>query len=327
MPRTATYDRASVEHLLRSNELVATHRELVAHGVPLSTVMTRIQINGPWQRVLPGVVVAHRGPVSLRERRIAAVKYGGPESVLTGRDALRLRGMDVPQADRVHLLVPHSTQRTSHHFVTVERTRRLPNATVIGRLRVAPVHRAVIDACRRDPTADEVCALVALAVQTRRCTATDLHDELRQAARQRTAMSRAALREIDAGVRSVAEGDAKRLIDSSDLPPMEWNVSLCTSNGEFIASPDGWYDDVAMALQLDSMKWHLSPALYKRTQRIQRTMTLHGIAVMPYAPADVAADPAAFIAELRACRLSAIARPRPNIAVVRRVPRADPAHG
>jgi len=87
--------------------------------------------------------------------------------------------------------------------------------------------------------------------------------------------------------------------------------------GEFIGSPDGWYDDVAMALQIDSMQWHLSPAQYKRTQRVQRAMIRHGIAVMPFAPADVSADAAAFIADLTTCRLAATARPRPDIVVVR----------
>ena len=244
MPRTASYDRTSVKNLLRTNELVATHRELIAQGVPLSTVMSRIQPGGSWQRVLPGVVVAHRGPVSLRERRIAAVKYGGRDSVLTGWDSLELRGFDVRQPDRVQLLVPHTTQRTSHHFLTVERTRRIPTADVIERLPVAPLPRAVVDACRRGGSADDVRALVAQAVQTRRCTPAELHAVLDQAARQRTALTRAALREIDAGVRSVAEGDAKRAIDRSGLPPMEWNVSLFTpsasSSGPRTAGTTTW---------------------------------------------------------------------------------------
>lgn len=317
MPRTATYDRALVEDFLRTNELVATHRELQERGVPLSTVMSRIQPAGPWQRVLPGVVLAHGGPVSLRERRIAAIKYGGAGSILTGRDSLSLHGLHTRDPGRVQLLVPHTTQRTSHHFVTVERTRRMPVGTVIDRLRVAPVPRAIVDACRRDRPVDDVRALVAQAVQTRRCTPAELHKELTRAARQRTAVLRIAMREIDAGIRSVAEGDAKEAISRSGLPPMEWNVSLFTASGEFIGSPDGWYDDVAMALQIDSMQWHLSPALYKKTQRIQRAMTRHGIVVMPIAPADVSAAGSTFIPELTAFRLTATGRPRPDIVVKR----------
>jgi len=313
------YDRTAVESFLRTNELIATHSELTAQGVPLSTVMSRIQPSGPWQRVLPGVVVAHRGPVSIRERRIAAIKYGGRESILTGRDSIELRGMNARRPERVQLLVPHTTQRTSHHFLTVERTHRMPIADVIDRLRVAPLPRAIVDACRRDGPVDDVRAMVAQAVQTRRCTPDELRDALSRAARQRTATTRAAMKEIDAGIRSVAEGDAKRAIDHSGLPPMEWNVSLFSPDGEFLGSPDGWYDDVALALQIDSMQWHLSPAQYKRTQRIQRAMTRHGIVVVPMAPADVSADPAAFMADMAAFRLAAAARPRPDIVVKRRV--------
>ena len=38
-------------------------------------------------------------------------------------------------------------------------------------------------------------------------------------------------------------------------------------DGEFIAPPDAYWATVAAALQIDSMRWHLGPAAYKRTQR------------------------------------------------------------
>ena len=318
MPRRADYDGAAVDSFLLQDEYVATHAELMQLGVPRSTIVHRIGPRGPWQRLLPGVILAHRGRPTAREQRISAQKYGGPSSVVTGWHALDEHQVRVRRLDRVHLLVPHSSHKTSHHFVTVERTRRCPAPVLSDRLRLAPISRAVVDACRRDEALDEIRALVAQVVQSRRCTPEALGQALDVAARQRTSRMLQAMREIDVGARSVAEADAHRAMQGSGLPPLEWNVELRTPQGELIGIPDGWYDDVALAVQIDSMEWHLSPELYKRTQRLQREMISRGIVVMPYAPSDIRRDPRRFLSQLETTRREAAKRPRPPEILVRR---------
>ncbi len=318
VPRRSDYDSAAVDSFLRQHEYVATHTELMQLGVPRSTIVHRIGPHGPWQRLLPGVVLAHRGRPTAREQRISAQKYGGAASVITGRHALDQHRVLVRRLDRVHLLVPHSSHKTSHHFVTVERTRKCPEPVISDRLRLAPIPRAVVDACRRDEPLDDVRALVAQVVQSRRCTPQALGQALTVAARQRTSGMKQAMREIDVGTRSVAEADAHLAMQGSGLPPLEWNVELWTPQGELIGIPDGWYDDVALALQIDSMEWHLSPELYKRTQRLQREMTSRGIVVLPYAPSDIGRDPRRFVTQLEITRREAGKRPRPPDIIVRR---------
>ncbi|MDQ3628876.1 MAG: hypothetical protein M3419_08735 [Actinomycetota bacterium] len=239
-------------------------------------------------------------------------------SIITGGHALDQHQVRVRRLDRVHLLIPHDSHKTSHHFVTVERTRFQPEPVLSHGLRLAPIPRALVDACRRDEPLDDVRALVAHVVQSRRCTPEALGKALRAGARQRTSRMNLAMREIDVGVRSVAEADAHRAMRGSGLPPLEWNIELWTPEGEFIGSPDGWYDDVAVALQIDSMEWHLSPELYKRTQRLQRAMISRGIVVMPIAPSDIARDHGGFVNQLGLCRREAERRPRPPGVVVRR---------
>jgi hypothetical protein len=307
-----------VNALIAANERVLTHAQLMTAGVPRSTIVTRIAPGGPWQRLLPGVVLCHKGTPTRRERLLGAVKYGGPQSVLTGSAALGEYGIRAKVSGRVHALIPHSSQRTSHHFVTVERTRKLPEPVVINGLPLAPIPRSVVDDCRRGESLDGVRAVVAEVVQRRRCRTSELATALAEAATQRTALTSVALHEVSEGIRSVAEGRARARVRQSWLPDMEWNVDLYTEDGRFIGSPDGWYDDVGVALQIDSMEYHLGPALYKRTQRLLKDMTRLGILVLSIAPSDVDADPGDFIAALADLRAQASLRPRPAVVAVRR---------
>jgi hypothetical protein len=265
------------------------------------------------------VVITHRGVPTRRERLLAAVRYGGDGAVITGLPGLQEYGVRAARtAARPHVLIRHASQRTSHSFVTVERTRRLPEPRTAGGLPLVGVARAVIDACRRCQDLNFVREIAAEVVQRGLCTPAEIGEELRAAARQRTALARAVVREIEEGVRSVAEALAKEELNRAGIPPAEWNVELLTLDGEFIASPDAYWRDVVAALQIDSMRFHLGPADYKRTQRRQRALTIHGVLVLPIAPSDVISDRDGFIADVVALRAQAAARPRPRIVVRRR---------
>jgi len=61
------------------------------------------------------------------------------------------------------------------------------------------------------------------------------------------------------------EADARVLWRRTGLPPLSWNVPIVDAAGRFLATPDGWADDVAMAWEIDSYAFHLSPADYRQT--------------------------------------------------------------
>ena len=280
---------------------MATHAELRQVGVPASTITRRIAPDGPWQRLLPGVVAGHRGVPTTHERRLAALKYAGAGAALTGLDALELHGVrlgDLRRDGRVHVLVPHARQRTSHGFALLSRTRRPVAAVTARSLPCATVARAVVDACRRTDRLSEVRELVAAAVQQRRCTPEDLVVEVRLAARQRTALARAALAEIEAGVRSVAEAELRETFARHGVRAPRWNAPVRGTDGAVVAVADALWEDVRAVVELDSVAWHLSPTSFRRTQQRQRTLLAHGYRVMALAPADVRASPAAVCREV-----------------------------
>jgi hypothetical protein len=248
------------------------------------------------------------------------VRYGGPATVVTGTTALALYGFAVPKDadDGVLVLVPHTSQRSSHGFVTVRRTRRVPQARSIRGIPVASVARALVDACRELRSLDAVRGLVATVIQRGGCTIAELARELYAAPRQRTALPRAVLSEVQAGVRSVAEAKAREILGMGGVPQPLWNAEVRTLDGDLIAEPDGLWEDVLAALELDSMTWHLSPASYLRTQRRQRRLLAAGILVLPVGPGDILDDPDRFLAEVRAFRRAAADRPLPAVHVVPR---------
>jgi hypothetical protein len=69
------------------------------------------------------------------------------------------------------------------------------------------------------------------------------------------------LHEVGVGVHSVAEIDAQKLAARSTvLPPFRWNVPVRDERGAFIAIPDAWADDVALAWEIDSYEFTCLPS-------------------------------------------------------------------
>lgn len=224
----------------------------------------------------------------------------------------------------MHLLIDVGSRRQARPGLIIERTRALPEPISRRGLPIAPPARCVVDACRETERLDDVRALVADAVQSRLCSVDELATALRRAARQRTALTREALAEVGAGVRSAAEARVRAVFACHGIPQPRWNWSLHTLDGAHIVTPDGWWEDIGCALQIDSMAWHLSPALYKRTQQLQRLMSAWGIPFLPVAPGDVFANEQRFVAEVRAF-LAVHAGHRPPSGLVPRPPRSTSA--
>ncbi len=303
---------------MHGHELVLTHAQLVEAGVPLRTVCHRISRTGPWQRLHPGVVLAHNGSPTRRERLLGALAYGGDGAVLTGLSALaahRVRAL--PADETIHLLVPHGRRCQSRPGVLAERTRSMPDVQHRLALPLAPPARALVDACRGLSRLDDVRALVAEVVQTRLCTVDELSAALGAAARQRSALPREVLAEVDAGVRSAAEATVREVFDRHGIPQPCWNWSVHTLDGTHVATPDGYWLTIGAALQIDSMTWHLSPEAYKQTQRRARALGAYGIPVLPVAPGDVLRDELGFVREVRAFLAANAGRVHPADLVVR----------
>ena len=156
-------------------------RTLVAAGVPESTVYDRCRPGGPWQLLLPATVMLNNGAPSRDQLVLAGLLYAGPNSVVTGIEAVRRHGArrGPEPGELVHLLVPHTRQPASARYVVVERTWRMPEAVRRGGIPLAPVARAAIDGARRLASPREATELLADVVQRGLCAVADLRPSWR----------------------------------------------------------------------------------------------------------------------------------------------------
>jgi hypothetical protein len=299
---------------------VAAVRDLVAQGVPERTAYQRCLEGGPWQRVLPGIVLLFTGHPTVDQLVHAALLLCGPDAMVTGVEACRRYGLRRGPARRgdterskIHVLVPASRQVRSVEFVHVERTCRLPVPVLRDGIPLAPLVRACTDTARRIRSAAEVTELFADAVQRRMCTVAALWTELGSGTRRGTAIPRAVLADLSVGVRSAAERSAKQLWPSTGLPEPWWNAEVFDARGRSLGIADCWLDDVAMVWEIESSEWHLSPADHEYTVRRAAMFTAAGAVYVASKPKMVLNDRVEVAAVLRAVYKQAANRPRPAL--------------
>jgi hypothetical protein len=270
--------------------------------------------------VLPGIVLLFTGRPTVDQLTFAALLLGGSDAMVTGIDACRRHGLRRgpvrridDQKSEIHILVPAKRQVRSVEFVHVERTCRLPTPVMRDGVPLAPLVRACTDAGRRIRSTAEVTELFAEPVQRRMCTVAALWAELTSGTRRGTAVPRAVLADLAAGVRSAAERSAKQLWASTGLPEPWWNAEVFDADGHSLGIADCWLDDVAMVWEIESSEWHLSPAAHEYTVRRAARFTAAGAVYVASKPKMVLTDRSDVVATLRAVYEHAAARPRPPL--------------
>lgn len=291
---------------------------LRAMGVGAKTIVDRTS-GGPWQRILPGLILLHNGQPSRIQRDTAASMYGGDGSMLSGRTGLALHGFGESKSSAdILLLIPPERHRKDVSFIVTERTERMPTATIKMGLPVAPIDRCLLDAARRIRDRRTCIALIAEVVQRGVVDVGSLLTELDDGCGRGSAVPRRALHELLGGAHSVAEVDAEKLYERSGLPPSQANVDLYTEDGVFIMNTDRWFDEVGLANEIDSYLHHASPADYEKTVKRRAGAEGHGVIVTAFTPKMIAEEPQRVIEELRRAYRRAQERPRPNIIAVPR---------
>jgi hypothetical protein len=159
--------------------------------------------------------------------------------------------------------------------------------------------------------------VIAHVVQRRLCSVAEIRAEVRAAARQRTASSRVALIEVAAGVRSVAEAKARLLIRRGRVCEPLWNAELLLADGTVLCTPDAYWPHLAVALEIDSLAWHLEPESYRRTKQRERLLTSHGVQVIAFTPTEILENPDGFVVQVKRFLELAAQRPVPQGITVR----------
>lgn len=310
-------DNEHAEWLLASQREVLCRAQVLSLGVTTKGLRWRIRPGGPWQRLLPGVYLTVTGEPTQAQREVAALLYAGQPSIITGPAALQRHRIRGPAAVAVDVLVPAGRERASRDFVVTHQTRRMPRSwTVDLALRYAQPARAVVDTVSALTDLAEARTVVASAVQQRRCSIDQIVTELRERHSTGNALLRAVLAEVADGTASAAEGDLRDLIGSSDLPVPLYNPTLFL-DGKFLARPDAWWPQAAVAVEVDSKEFHLLPEDWERTMRRHRRMTAAGLSVLHLSPRQLRTEPRQVLTDIAAALHAG--RPVPGITMRRSV--------
>lgn len=304
-----------------------TSTQLRALGVHTGMV-SRWVAGYMWTRVLPGVHLVRGGEPTRFQRELAALLYAGERSQLTGSNALRhyaVRSARLQEVtddnhwhpEPVHVLVPHDRRRASAGYVRIERTRRLPTPLITtSGLALAPIARAAADASRRWRNQADVYALATELVRRQLLTPDELEAELRAGSRRGSAHLRAALTHARAGSWSGAEAELRNGLLLTGLPEPVWNQVVVSANGLYLGRPDGWFDDVALALEADSIEHHSLGKGFENTVSRNARYARHGILVYPVLPSRITHDLHVVLQEIRQAYHVAAERPRPPVRLV-----------
>lgn len=285
-------------HHISAPDKVTTIAELRAHGVTNHAITTRCRPSGPWQRVLPGVVLMSAARPTRRQRLRAAIAYAGPNSVVSGVDAMRAHGVDVPLHPDVLVLAPAARRLASRSYLTVERTTRPPRPAAHAGLSYAPLARATLDVARRAPDREQLHRLLTSAIGP--CTVAELRAELDAGSQRGSAAVRALLTPDLAGDAEVVPEEvtlARRLLRGTPLPPPQWHVPIHDDVGMLLGIPDAWWPEVGLA-------WDVCPRTRHHDPRVWSTA---GLTLLRTDPHRLHTAPVAVMDELVAAFASAVA--------------------
>lgn len=303
-------DEAVLEQVLHSQHGVVARGQALACGLTNRMLQHRLRAGGPWRKLLPGVYVTVTGAVSTEQREMAALLHAGPRSVLTGMAAARRYGISGFTGTVVDVLVPAGLGPQSTAFVRVTRTSRMPaEMCVAGEIRYVLPGRAVADAARSLTSARDVRALVAQAVQRQVCTFQMLAVELEEGAARGSALLRAALEEVRAGIRSVPEGDLRVLLQRGDIPAPVFNARLYRGT-TLVAVVDAWWEKAGVGVEVDSREYHYSAEDWQRTMARHDRLIAQGVLLLHFTPQQIRTQPDVVAARIREALASGSQRPR-----------------
>lgn len=297
--------------LIEKQGHVVTRTQALTGGLTRHALSHRLRNGGPWRPILPGVYLTVTGTPTQVQREMAAMLYGGRHTVISGIAALRHQRLPAPESDTIDILIPAAAKRQSVSGVTVHRTTHMPEQ-VMGPplINYALPPRAAADAARWLTDLREVRALVAGAVQNKRCTIDELAGELRTGGLRDSALLRIVLAEVSAGVRSEPEAELRVLIVKAGLPMPMFNPRLYLLDGTFVAKPDAWWPEAGVAIEVDSRRWHIDPDDWERTMDRHTELGQHSIVTLHFTPHKIRTDPAFVIRKMTGAYNSGITRPR-----------------
>lgn len=156
--------------------------------------------------------------------------------------------------------------------------------------------------------------MVLEAVQRGPVRTADLRQDLETGPVRGRRWARLAVEDAEAGAWSVPEASLLRVLRTSRVLPCVWpNPHLQTVSAVTLPTPDGWIDEVALAVQVHSRRHHAIGPDWEDTVMRDGVYAEYGIAVVAVTPSRIARDPEGVLQRVERAYLAARGRPRPEV--------------
>lgn len=309
-----------LRRLLDQQQNLMTRRQARAAGLTDSAI--RWGLERAWQSVLPGVVHVVRNRLTRDQRRIAALLYAGDDAVLHAATAASWYGLEhADDLGVVRVLVSRNRAARQVRWVRISRTSVPFTQYVDGPRRLVDIDRAVVGAAREAGGREQAEAIVIEAVQRRLVTLDGLASMNDRLGSRGSRLATLAIGAAAGGAWSVPEAGLYRLVASSAVLPEMWcNPELFAGDGRRLLSPDGWFDDVGLALMVHSRRYH-DGARWAPTVERDGDLVAHGVRVLQLTPQSIEREPRRVLATIEQTYRTALrAGGRPDVRAARRRP-------
>ncbi len=274
--------------------MVLHRRQVRGCGVTRAQLRSRLK-SGRWQSIGPVVIVAHNGPLTVEQRRWAAVLNAGDGAALGGRTTLEVAGLRGWECEDIHLVVPRGRHPAPVPAIPViiHQSRRDPLPTWGGGPPRTSVERATIDAASWSKWPRSCAGILAAVVQQRLTTPDRLLAALQSAGHipQRRLIG-LTLIDIEGGAQALSEIDFGRLLRQRGLNVTVRQAVRLDGLGKrryldgVVTGPDG----TEVAFEVDGAV-HLAVNSYWRDMQRDNELMIAGQALLRFPSTAYRTDP------------------------------------
>jgi very-short-patch-repair endonuclease len=264
--------------------------------------------SGRWQRPCRGIIVAHSGPLTQRQRLWVAVLWAGPGGALAGLTAAALDGLEgfsgrEGSENQIHLLVPayRSVRKelpgllVALHYSTAMTPEDVHPRREPRRTRVA---RSLVDAAAWMGSDRGAQAVLAAGVQQRLVRPGDLLAVVAANRRlARRAMISATLDDIAGGAQALSELDLIRLVRCHRLPEPDRQARRRDAHGR-CRWLDAVWETARLIVEVDGIH-HTDAAEYWADMDRDNDFVLDGYRILRFPAFVVRYRPGYVVAQIR----------------------------
>lgn len=298
-------DADELTWLLFHQDNVLTRRQALHHLTP-KAIRHRVR-TGAWLSLHRGVLLAHPGPVTMRQRHWAALLAvaASGTAYVAGLSALQFLGLKRIGSSVIHILLPASRKDLRPPpGVRVHRTRNLEEADLhsVGLPPITMPARSLVDAMQWASSVNEARMIMAATFQQRLVDADDVLGALERLRHvRRRGLILRVLADVATGSHTLAELDILALCRRAGLPEPRRQVRVAADG--VTAYLDLFFDEWGLQVEVDG-RHHLDVDQWRRDLRRQNALSAKGFRVLRYPSHSVREEPEVVVAQIRATLIS-----------------------